>query len=79
MFRFKKEMKRRIVELEREVTNCNIHINNIQTELINLQVVVKKIKDITGYDSYEYKTELVKKNVTEKTATEAIKAEKFKK
>jgi len=69
---FKKEMERRIVKLERELTEYNLWINSIRTEVINLQMVVKKIKDITGYDSYEYKTELVKKNITEKTATEAM-------
>jgi len=80
MFNSKKEMERRIGRLEREITNWSIHFNNIQTEFINLQMVVKKVKDITGYDSYEYKTELVKKDIPPKemTATEAM-AEKNKK
>jgi len=71
---FKKEMERRIVKLERELTDYNIWANDIRTEFINLQMVVKKIKDITGYDSYEYKTELVKKDIPPKemTATEAM-------
>jgi len=69
---FKKEMERRIVKLERELTDYNLWVNSIRIELTNLQIVVKKIKDITRYDSYEYKTELVKKNITEKTATEAM-------
>ena len=77
---FKKEMEKRIVKLERELTDYNIWVNSIRIELTNLQITVKKIKDITGYDSYEYKTELVKKNIPPKemTATEAM-AEKFKK
>ena len=74
MFNFKKEMGKRIVKLERELTDCNIWVNSIRIELTNLQITVKKIKDITGYDSYEYKTELVKKKIKPKsmTATEAM-------
>jgi len=67
---FKKEMEGRILNLERGITDCDIRINDIRTELINLQIVVKKLKDITEYDSYEYKTELVKKKIKEKTVTE---------
>ena len=78
---FKKEMEGRILNLERGITDCDIRINSIRTELINLQIVVKKIKDITDFDSYEYKTELVKKKISprEMTATEFIMEDKFKK
>ena len=77
---FKKEMEKRIVKLERELTDYNIWANSIRIELTNLQITVKKIKDITEYDSYEYKTELMKKDITPKemTATEAM-TEKIKK
>jgi len=67
---FKKEMERRILNLEREITDYNIWANSIRIELTNLQITVKKIKDITGYDSYEYKTELVKKKVGENKKNE---------
>jgi len=65
-------LEKKIPNLERELTDYDIWVNSIRIELTNLQITVKKIKDITGYDSYEYKTELVKKDVTEKTATEAM-------
>ena len=70
MFNSKEEMEKRIVKLERELTDYNIWANSIRIELTNLQITVKKIKDITGYDSYEYKTELVKKKVGENKKNE---------